>query len=544
MSSTVIDQTLIEAFHHIRFDADSTTTNNPANTTNSLPRGDSYRPRSRNTQCVPSEDEEDEDEQDVYQSSDNEEDEVLEEAFEKARLKANFNNKTKKLVNEVATNKRSKVPLPSDDEVSTDDELEDHEEDEEEDDDDDNDILLSVKLNNTLNKNRSLQLAAPQLVSNGLNLMLPFNKSAPTLAQQAYQTQPQKPQQQRHSSDSSHYKQINYHHTAAVTNSSSSIPQIMLGNRSISTEDLSRYNIYGNRGISSGSNSSSHSRRGGGGAEGGDGGEEDHTLTSRQQIASSAASSSSHSSPKMHLSMQQQQHSFYPSHYFQHHHHHHHPNGTTSTNTSATPQLQQQKKHHQHYQHHQQQMRALSGMDLIKQREQEKADAKRQNNKLPRLMNPAQMEAKFEGGLLSRLPQQGTHNINFQQVQQQHEEQMKKYKKEQQQFQQQMAAATQQQQMLLGNDSYPLYDYYYQQQPPTMSITAGNGNGLYQMPYMNNSNGNTYMMSPSPQQAFSMNSRPGSELPSNNQQYHSSYQYHQQQRSTTPVATSFYSQYH
>ncbi|KAG0165330.1 hypothetical protein DFQ28_008940 [Apophysomyces sp. BC1034] len=56
---------------------------------------------------------------------------------------------------------------------------------------------------------------------------------------------------------------------------------------------------------------------------------------------------------------------------------------------------------------------AMSGMDLLMQREQEKADAKRQ--KKPKI-NPS--AAKIEG-LLAKLPEPGAHNISFQQVQQQ-----------------------------------------------------------------------------------------------------------------------------
>jgi hypothetical protein len=51
---------------------------------------------------------------------------------------------------------------------------------------------------------------------------------------------------------------------------------------------------------------------------------------------------------------------------------------------------------------------SISGMDLLKQLEQRKADAKRQKPKI----DPSQ--AKIQG-LLSRLPERGLHTISFQQ---------------------------------------------------------------------------------------------------------------------------------
>ncbi|OAD67530.1 hypothetical protein PHYBLDRAFT_189015 [Phycomyces blakesleeanus NRRL 1555(-)] len=61
---------------------------------------------------------------------------------------------------------------------------------------------------------------------------------------------------------------------------------------------------------------------------------------------------------------------------------------------------------------YQQQRVSMSGMDLLKQLEQEKADLKRQKPKL----NTS--DVKIEG-LLGRLPEPGSHNISFQQIQQQ-----------------------------------------------------------------------------------------------------------------------------
>ncbi|CAO0801816.1 unnamed protein product [Mucor circinelloides] len=82
-------------------------------------------------------------------------------------------------------------------------------------------------------------------------------------------------------------------------------------------------------------------------------------------------------------------------------------------------QLQQQYYHqnHQHYQQQQQQHKSrgnvsMSGMDLLKQLEQEKADSKRIKPKLDT------SKVKIEG-LLGKLPEPGSHNISFQQIQQQ-----------------------------------------------------------------------------------------------------------------------------
>jgi hypothetical protein len=66
-----------------------------------------------------------------------------------------------------------------------------------------------------------------------------------------------------------------------------------------------------------------------------------------------------------------------------------------------------------HLRHQYQQQGQLSGMELLAQREQDKAEAKRQKPKL----NPA--HAKIEG-LLAKLPEPGSHNISFQNVYQQH----------------------------------------------------------------------------------------------------------------------------
>lgn len=96
-------------------------------------------------------------------------------------------------------------------------------------------------------------------------------------------------------------------------------------------------------------------------------------------------------------------------------------------------QLQQHYYHHHnhHQQQHQQQQHhnnkssggrgnvSMSGMDLLKQLEQEKADSKRIKPKLDT------SKVKIEG-LLGKLPEPGSHNISFQQIQQQQQQHRKK----------------------------------------------------------------------------------------------------------------------
>ncbi|KAL9558002.1 hypothetical protein MBANPS3_001102 [Mucor bainieri] len=90
-------------------------------------------------------------------------------------------------------------------------------------------------------------------------------------------------------------------------------------------------------------------------------------------------------------------------------------------------QLQQHYYHqnHHHQQHPQQQHHksrgnvSMSGMDLLKQLEQEKADSKRIKPKLDT------SKVKIEG-LLGKLPEPGSHNISFQQIQQQQQQQHRK----------------------------------------------------------------------------------------------------------------------
>ncbi|KAI8880681.1 hypothetical protein K501DRAFT_286771 [Backusella circina FSU 941] len=87
---------------------------------------------------------------------------------------------------------------------------------------------------------------------------------------------------------------------------------------------------------------------------------------------------------------------------------------------------------------------SMSGMDLLKQLEQEKADAKRLKPKLDT------SHVKIEG-LLGRLPEPGSHNISFQQLQQQ-------------QHQQHLQQQQQQHQFLLQQQQFQQQQFQYQQQ--------------------------------------------------------------------------------
>ncbi|KAI8098302.1 uncharacterized protein B0P05DRAFT_567663 [Gilbertella persicaria] len=82
-------------------------------------------------------------------------------------------------------------------------------------------------------------------------------------------------------------------------------------------------------------------------------------------------------------------------------------------------QQQQQYRHHRasFQPHYHQQNKSMSGMDLLKQLEQEKADLKRGKPKIDT------SNVKIEG-LLSRLPEPGSHNISFQQLEQQQKKMM------------------------------------------------------------------------------------------------------------------------
>ncbi|KAI9478704.1 MAG: hypothetical protein EXX96DRAFT_571912 [Benjaminiella poitrasii] len=96
----------------------------------------------------------------------------------------------------------------------------------------------------------------------------------------------------------------------------------------------------------------------------------------------------------------------------------------------------------------------MSGMDLLIQREQEKAEAKRQKPKI----DPGKAKIK---GLLGKLPETGTHNINFQQIQkqQQHLVPNKKHAIRQQQQQQSGAYSTNYSQQQYYTPSI-MIDYY------------------------------------------------------------------------------------
>ena len=89
-------------------------------------------------------------------------------------------------------------------------------------------------------------------------------------------------------------------------------------------------------------------------------------------------------------------------------------------------QQQLQQHYYQNHHHHQQQYGksrgnvSMSGMDLLKQLEQEKADSKRVKPKLDT------SKVKIEG-LLGKLPEPGSHNISFQQIQQQQQQQQQQH---------------------------------------------------------------------------------------------------------------------
>jgi hypothetical protein len=105
---------------------------------------------------------------------------------------------------------------------------------------------------------------------------------------------------------------------------------------------------------------------------------------------------------QQHRQQQQQQAPyFYPHPHYPHHQIQHQPYPIKSHSSSS------------HLRHKYQQQGQLSGMELLAQREQDKAEAKRQKPKL----NPT--HAKIEG-LLAKLPEPGSHNISFQNVYQQH----------------------------------------------------------------------------------------------------------------------------
>ncbi|RCH85405.1 hypothetical protein CU098_001264, partial [Rhizopus stolonifer] len=147
---------------------------------------------------------------------------------------------------------------------------------------------------------------------------------------------------------------------------------------------------------------------------------------------------------------------------------------------------QQQDYQMQQYHYAQQQQRKqmhMSGMDLLLQREQEKAESKRQKPK----MVPGKVKIE---GLLSKLPEPGTHNISFQQIQLQ-----QKYNKKTPKLAQQ-----------------PVYPVMYN--PHAMMVP----NTYYQLPNIPVSNGSLYMSPPS------RPSRPSSVVSNRNHQRQSSSQ--------------------
>ena len=152
-------------------------------------------------------------------------------------------------------------------------------------------------------------------------------------------------------------------------------------------------------------------------------------------------------------------------------------------------QLQQQQYQHQHQHQHQhqqqqqqqkkQQMR-MSGMDLLIQREQEKAEAKRQKPKI------VPGKVKIEG-LLGKLPEPGAHNISFQQLQLQQQHQVKTKKSNKQSLQYQLQQQQQQQQQQF------MFDYG---RPVSSMMYNAPSSTIYQLPTIPISNGNLFMTYP------------------------------------------------
>jgi hypothetical protein len=177
-------------------------------------------------------------------------------------------------------------------------------------------------------------------------------------------------------------------------------------------------------------------------------------------------------------------------------------------------------------------MTTMSGMDLLIQREQEKAEAKRQKPKL----NTSKVKIE---GLLGKLPEPGTHNINFQQIQQQYmspiptssSTQKKHSNRQQQQVYGGYVPQLQQQQVSYGYMPTPpsMTDYYNNGRssvpPINNNVMYGQPSSFYQMPnYMSNTS--LCMMTNQQQHQPPPMTRPSSTM---NQT---------KQRSTTPISFS------
>ncbi|ORE02671.1 hypothetical protein BCV72DRAFT_45581 [Rhizopus microsporus var. microsporus] len=166
------------------------------------------------------------------------------------------------------------------------------------------------------------------------------------------------------------------------------------------------------------------------------------------------------------LRYQQPYDALYQMHHYQYHHH------------QQQQQQQQQQQHHHQQQQRKQQMR-MSGMDLLIQREQEKAEAKRQKPKI------VPGKVKIEG-LLGKLPEPGAHNISFQQLQLQQQHQVKTKKSNKQPLQYQLQQQQQQQQQFM-------FDYGRPVSPMMYTVPSST---IYQLPTIPISNGNLFMTYP------------------------------------------------
>ncbi|KAK4521351.1 uncharacterized protein ATC70_011966 [Mucor velutinosus] len=450
------------------------------------------RTSNRNLRIMPSDDEdEDEDEDEAIYSSE-----------DSGRQSLSKMNNPKKLTKQkvVVTKPKSAIPLPSDEEDNTD--------QEEEENDEDDDELLPI------------HQSMPRPMHGGLPYRI--NRSAPTLPQQ-FEPHP--------------IQHLFMHHSDGSTNSnhSSSIATKPQNQRSVSTDDLAKFLKDGQQ-------------QSGGQQEGGEADDEDNEVLGQHLRY---ASNSLDVPPTLHHLHQYQQYhqqqQLAQFQYLQQQQQQQHV-----ANTSMQPRNLKQQQQQQQQQSQQQRMTTMSGMDLLIQREQERAEAKRQKPK----MNPGKVKIE---GLLGKLPEPGTHNINFQQIQQQQQQQ------QQQQLQQQMHQQHYMNSPVPTMNGSKKYSHanrqvYYQQQPqpqpygyvpnpPSMYDYYSNGRSsvppmnhsmysaqpsFYQLPnYTSSGNLYTTMMAPPGSQSLPQTNRPGSAMssyPNNNQK--------QQPRSTTPVSLS------
>ncbi|KAL0137048.1 hypothetical protein V8B55DRAFT_1545051 [Mucor lusitanicus] len=465
-------ENLTEGFSRINFDA------SPHQAWLS---GHHQRTSNRNLRIMPSDDEdEDEDEDEAIYSS--------EDSGQKSLRKTT---KPKKLTKPKAT-----IPLPSDEEDNT---------DEEDDDDDEHDDEL---------------LPIHQSMRRPMHGGLPYriNRSAPTLPQQ-FEPHPSQHLFMQHSDGSTN------------SNHSSSVATHPQNQRSVSTDDLSRFLKDGQ-----------HQNKSSGEAADD---EDDQVIGQHLRHASNSLDVP----PTIHHMHQYQQ--YHQQQQLAQFQYLQQQQQQYVANTSMQPRNQKQQQPMQPSQQ-QQRMTTMSGMDLLIQREQEKAEAKRQKPK----MNPGKVKIE---GLLGKLPEPGTHNINFQQIQQQQQQQQQQQHQLQQQMHQQhyMNSPVP---TINGNKKYSHANrqvYYQQQQqqqqaygyvpnPPSMYDYYSNGRSsvppmysaqpsFYQLPnYTSSGNLYTTMMAAPGSQSLPHINRPGSAMSS----YPNSSNLKQQPRSTTPVSFS------